>query len=116
MKALDKPISEIAEAITRGDTKYLQSLPGIGLQRAKEVVAKLQDKVSKYGLIKDRTTSSLKKTEVPAWQEEALEILLQLQYKRGEAEGMIQKALERSGSLQSTEELLNEIYKQRVNG
>lgn len=116
VKALTKPISEIAEAITREDTKFLQSLPGIGLQRAKEIVAKLQNKVGKYGLIKDRVASPTgKKAPIPLWQNEALDILLQLQYTKAEAEAMIEKTLARSGGIQSAEELLNEIYKQRIN-
>ena len=116
VKALDKPISEIAEAITQGDTGYLKSLPGIGLQRAKEIVAKLQSKVGKYGLIRDRAVAP-SKVAVPDWQEEALEILLQLQYKPAEAKVMIEKTLARAGqTISSAEELLNEIYKQRTNG
>ena len=42
-----------------------------------------------------------------------MHILLQLQYKKAEAEEMIKKALERSPKLATSEELLNEIYKQR---
>src|SRR3989338_698925 len=48
IKALDKPIPEIAKAIDDGDIKYLQTLSGIGLQRAKEIVAKLQGRIGKY--------------------------------------------------------------------
>jgi len=114
VKALNKPISEIAQAITAGDTKYLQSLPGIGLQRAKEIVAKLQNKVGIYGLIQDKPLIPTKKKETPDWQNEALAVLLQLQYKKSEAEEMIRKALDRKEDIQSAEELLNEIYKQKV--
>ncbi len=53
VKALEKPISEIAGAIARSDQGFLKGLPGIGLQKAKEIVAKLQGKVGKYGLIQD---------------------------------------------------------------
>ena len=37
-KALNKAIGEIAQAIDRGDTKYLKTLPGIGEQKAKEIL------------------------------------------------------------------------------
>ncbi|HLD88241.1 MAG TPA: hypothetical protein VI955_02840, partial [Candidatus Omnitrophota bacterium] len=46
--------------------------------------------------------------------EEALAILLQLQYKRPEAEAMIEAALKRAAEIQTSQELLNEIYKQRT--
>ena len=114
VKALDKPISDITQAIDGGDVKYLTTLPGIGKQRAKEIVAKLQGKIGRFGLIQDKRTASQEKTTSPLWQEEALEVLLQLQYKKNEADTMIQKALGRSQAIRTTEELLNEIYKQRV--
>ncbi len=115
VRALDKPMSEITHAIEAGDVNYLKTLPGIGIQRAKEIVAKLQGKVGKFGLIKD---AALKSVDVVApiqsWQEEALSILLQLQYARQEASDMIQRAMKRNNGINSSEELLNEIYKQRV--
>lgn len=114
VKALDKPICDITRAIDEGDVKYLKTLPGIGMQRAREVVAKLQGKVGKFGLIQDKRAVSEERRATPSWQEEALEVLLQLQYKKQEAGNMIQKALERSENIQTTEELLNEIYKQKV--
>lgn len=118
VKALNKPISQIAHAIDNGDLSFLKTLPGIGAQKAKEIIAKLQGKVGMYGLIQDRQTTALAAapTVSAPWQEEALDVLLQLQYKRPEATDMIHKALQRSQGISSTEELLNEIYKQRVKG
>jgi len=116
VKALSKPISEIAGAISQGDHKFLTTLPGIGMQKAREIVAKLQNKVGIYGLIQDQVPAAVKDAgeEVPAWQAEAVDVLLQLQYKKPEAQNMIRKALERSPDINTAEELLNEIYKQRI--
>ena len=113
VKALNKAIGEIAQAIDRGDTKYLKTLPGIGEQKAKEVVAKLQGKMGKFTLMRDRVTVQNTRPQSSDIEEEALHILLQLQYKRSEAEEMIERAFERSPKMASSEELLNEIYKQR---
>ena len=44
VKALKPPIPEIAAAIDAADLSFLKSLPGIGEQRAKEIIAKLQGK------------------------------------------------------------------------
>lgn len=114
VKALDRPISEIAHAINEADSDYLKTLPGIGMQRAKEIIAKLQGKVGKFCLIQDVQEKTQPKAQVPGWQDEALEVLLQLQYKRPEALAMIQKALKGDSGISTTEDLLNEIYKQRV--
>jgi len=111
LKALNKPISMIAKAIDEADLVFLKSLPGIGEQRAKEIVAKLQNKVGKFGLIQDK---GVKEKDVPKGIfEEALDVLLQLEYKRSEAQNMIKKALEMNDRINTTEELLNLVYKQK---
>ena len=116
VKALNQPISEISKAIDEGDYKFLKTLPGIGLQKSREIVAKLQGKVSRFGLIQDQENPSVKEKPISDWQKEALDVLLQLQYKKQEALNMIQKAVERAPSIRTAEELLNEIYQQKIKG
>ena len=110
-KALAEPFSSIAGAIDSGDASFLRKLPGIGDQRARLIVAKLQGKVGKYGLIQDEFQAERKEDE--DIKSEALAVLLQLQYKKGEAEDMIRKALERAPDLNTAEDLLNEVYRER---
>ena len=123
VKALKPPIPDIAEAIDAGDLPFLKSLPGIGEQRAKEIIAKLQGKMGKFGLMpggegsaEGKAANKRKGQSGPVVldaQAEALEVLLQLQYKREEASQMIQKAFTRQPKLADAEEILNEVYKQR---
>ncbi len=113
LRALNQPISLIAKAIDEGNTEFLKSLPGIGQQRAREIVAKLQNKVGKFGLMQDDDSGSRSKSIPLDAQEEALSVLMQLQYKKGEASAMIKKALERKPDIKTTEEILNEVYKQK---
>lgn len=112
VRALNQPISLIAKAIDDANIDFLKSLPGIGQQRAKEIVAKLQNKVGKFGLIQDNKSAG-KDSKSSDIQDEALAVLLQLDYRKQEAVEMIKKALERSSGIETTEELLNEVYKQR---
>ena len=114
VKALNKSIGEIAQAIARSDTGYLKTLPGIGQQKAKEIVAKLQNKMGKFTLMRDKVVNVPQLPELSDIKIEALTILAQLQYKKAEAEGMIDKALSRNRDIKNSEELLNEIYRQRV--
>lgn len=118
VRALAMPIPDIAQAIDAGDLSYLKSLPGIGEQRAKEIIAKLQGKMGKFGLMK----SSQKEggTCLPAGrgrssevEEEAVEILVQLQYKKEEAREMVKRALSRKSDAASAEDILNEVYRQK---
>ncbi len=112
LRALNKPISCVVRAIEGADMNFLQSLPGIGRQRAKEIVAKLQNKLGKFGLIRDDLTGEQKVKTIDI-EEEALAVLTQLEYKKAEASSMIKKALEISPNAKTTEELLSLVYKQR---
>lgn len=114
VKALSQPIPEIAQAIDGADLSYLKSLPGIGEQRAKEIIAKLQGKMSKFGLMRAPDAGRSEETApVVDARKAALEVLVQLQYKKEEAKEMIQKAFERKASMGSVEEILNEVYRQK---
>lgn len=112
LRALSQPISLIARAIDEGDINFLKSLPGIGQQKAREIIAKLQNKVGKFGLIQDERIKKAQ-AKIRDVEDEAMAVLIQLGYKKLEASIMIKKALERAADIQTTEDLLNEIYKQR---
>ncbi len=56
-RSLAAPVGEIAAAIARQDEGYLRRLPGIGPQKAKNIVAQLQAKVAKFALAKGEATS-----------------------------------------------------------
>ena len=117
LRALTQPIPTIAQAIDEGDFSLLKSLPGIGEQRAKEIVAKLQGKVGKFALIQQQTKGEAAAFPTEAQQgleEEAIAILLQLEYKKPEAKQMVEAALTRNPKLKTAEELLNEVYRQRL--
>ncbi len=82
------------------------------MQRAKEIVAKLQGKVGKFALIQD-SCSKEKRASYEDIKNEAIQILLKLQYNPKEAQDMVDKALKRKSGMKTPEEVLNEVYKQR---
>ena len=112
VRAMSLPISTIAQAIDTGNMAVLKSLQGIGEQRAREIIAKLQGKVGKFGLIQDGELKTTAKIGSDI-ESEAMEVLNQLQYKTGEAKEMIRKAIERNPDVKTAEDILNEVYKQR---
>lgn len=113
VRCLSEPIARIAQAIDAGDAAFLKSLPGIGTQRAKEIVAKLQGKVGKFSLIQSPEHEQVVPEVITNIEQEALSILLQLQYKKPEAELMLKKAMQRNNNITNSEELLNEVYRQK---
>lgn len=117
VKAIALPIPQIAAAIEAGDLRVLTSLPGIGQQKAKEVVAKLQGKVSAFAMM-DGGTAATSPTGMPTphrdeLEDEALAVLLQLQYNRNDAINMLKRALATSPAPATVEEVLELIYRQR---
>jgi len=111
-RAFTQPMSAIAGAIDRGDHAYLRKLPGIGQQKARDIVAKLQGKVARFLLIQDAQPSP--PASMPDFADEALSVLLQLEYKRPEAEAMIRETLEAAPSAADAETLLAEIYRRKA--
>lgn len=115
LKALTQPIPAIAQAIDDGNIGFLRSLPGIGEQRAKDIVAKLQGKVGKFGLIQATVQAPAAGAQeaLSAIEDEAITVLLQLEYKKPEAKQMVRAALARNPRVATSEELLNAVYRQQ---
>ncbi|MGD0051083.1 MAG: Holliday junction branch migration protein RuvA [Vulcanimicrobiaceae bacterium] len=113
-RAFSAPMARIARAIDEGDHVFLRTLPGIGQQKARDIVAKLQGKVTRFLLIQDAPArAAAEAPPMPEFAGEALAVLLQLAYKRTEAEAMIAQTLERAPQITDAETLLAEIYRGR---
>jgi Holliday junction DNA helicase RuvA len=111
-RAFSEPMSAIASAIDRGDHAHLRRLPGIGQQKARDIVAKLQGKVARFLLIQDAHPAA--PSTMPDFADEALAVLLQLEYKRLEAEAMIRETLSVAPLIVDAESLLAEIYRRKA--
>ncbi|MFH1692332.1 MAG: Holliday junction branch migration protein RuvA [Candidatus Omnitrophota bacterium] len=114
LRAINTPISQIAKAIDETDIEFLRSLPGIGSQRAKEIIAKLQGKIGKFGLLQDTSKTASRTPTQETLLEEAIKVLMQLQYKKHEAKEMVAQALTRKPDIKNLEDLLNIVYKQKI--
>jgi len=111
VRAFSVPMNKIAAAIERGDHTFLKTLPGIGQQKARDIVAKLQGKVARFLLIQEAPEPSTKR--MPDFADEALAVLLQLEYRRQEAEKMLRDVLDARPDIDDAERLLAAIYERR---
>jgi holliday junction DNA helicase RuvA len=50
LKAMGRPIKEMADAIQRQDVKWLTTMPGIGKQSADQIIATLKNKVTRFAM------------------------------------------------------------------
>ena len=51
LKAMARPVKEIADAISRQDARWLSTLPGIGATTAEQIVTTLKRKVMKFAMM-----------------------------------------------------------------
>jgi holliday junction DNA helicase RuvA len=115
-RALAAPVAELAAAIARQDEKYLRALPGIGPQKAKNIVAQLQAKVAKFALALEgapvQAVTAPTAVDADGLREMVWEILVkQLGHRPSEASQLITDALRRRPDVASPEELFDEIYR-----
>jgi Holliday junction DNA helicase RuvA len=116
LKALVRPVREIADAIQRQDTKWLTTLPGIGPATAEQIVATLRRKVTRFALMAESAESAPGGTTPPTVVdgnvlEDAYQALMSVGHSPVEARNRLDKVLAGGRSFGSVEEILLEVYK-----
>ncbi|HYV39468.1 MAG TPA: Holliday junction branch migration protein RuvA [Gemmataceae bacterium] len=118
MKALVRPIREIADAIQRQDPKWLTSLPGVGAATAEQIVATLRRKVTKFALMPALTEGESGARPASGVDgnvlEDAYQALLSVGHTPFDARDRLDKALAGGKQFKSVDELLLAIYNKGV--
>jgi Holliday junction DNA helicase RuvA len=116
VRAMARPVHEIADAVERKDVAYLRRLPGLGARTAEKVVAALHGKMGKFALLRDDSLPA-DLTETADIDSEVLEVLTrQLGHRPAEARRMVEEALRRNPAVATTEELFQEVYRAQKDG
>lgn len=110
-KAFVFSVSTVANAIEDGDAAVLQSMPGIGARTAQKIIATLQEKVAEFALLRDEGYDSVPKIVKKGIQDEAIEVLSGLGYKRIEAKAKVDEALEMNPAIKEVEALIREVFR-----
>ena len=109
LRALAKPLAEVASYIESGDDKMLSTLPEIGKRTAQQVIAELKGKMSDFAL--ESTRAGVAHKPLSDMEREALEILLQLGERQTEAEELILRATQTFDEVRSTDALVQAVYR-----
>jgi Holliday junction DNA helicase RuvA len=110
VRAMVKPVHEIADAIERRDAALLRRLPGIGTRTAEKVIAELHGKMGKYALLLEEAPAA--QPAEPDFKQEVVDVLVrQLGHRPAEARRMVEEAMRRAPHLDSTEALFQEVYR-----
>ena len=116
VKALDRPVSDIAAAIENKDVKYLSGLSGIGKRSAEKIVAALNGKMEKFvtgAPPSEEFTDTPPSSGFDDVSEPVFAVLVeQLGHPAAEAKKMIRRAFSRNKDIVSPEQLFDEIYRE----
>lgn len=115
MKALVRPIKEIADAIQRQDSKWLTTLPGVGAATAEGIVASLRRKVTRFtvaGMAEpaDGVPSPTATVIEGNLLEDAYQALVAVGLSPADARDRLDKAMTGGRQFASVEEMLQVIF------
>ncbi|WP_319577461.1 Holliday junction branch migration protein RuvA [uncultured Desulfobacter sp.] len=120
IKALTKPVSQVARAIEDRDTAFLSQLTGIGKRTAEKIVATLNGKVLAFAAAQ-RLEAEPASTEPTDFVPEEKQVMVrqvaevlteQLGHSVSSARRMINQALEKNPGISSPEDLFDEIFQE----
>ena len=111
LRAMVRPVKEVATAIEEQDAKTLSSLPGIGAAMSERIIAKLRRKVPKFALMVAQKESHAADVESDVVSE-TYEVLRKLGHAESDARRLLDAALAAKKKYNDVQDLLQAIYQQ----
>jgi Holliday junction DNA helicase RuvA len=112
LRAMIRPVREIAVAIEEKDVKTLSTLPGIGPAMAERIVAKLRRKMTKFALmIAARIPEAA--DSASDLMSETYEALISVGHNPQDARERIETVMQAGKKFKSVEDVLAEIYQRQ---
>ena len=115
LRAMVRPVQEVADMIEQQDAKGLATLPGIGPATADRIIAKLRRKVPKFALLVGRDLPADVSTERDVLSE-TFDALRALGHSEADARKLLDEALSRKKKYKDVDEMLRAVYEQRHGG
>ena len=111
LRAMVRPVREVASAIEEQDVKQLTTLPGIGAAVAERVVAKLRRKMARFALIVAKDFPEDESSTSKNVLDDTYEALIALGHTPSDARDKIETATKGvKKKFKSTEDLIRQIY------
>jgi Holliday junction DNA helicase RuvA len=109
LRAMVRPVQEVATMIEEQDAKGLATLPGIGPATAERVIAKLRRRVPKFALLVAREMQPAAEVERDLLTE-AFEVLRVLGHSDADARRLLDVALDKKTRYKDVDALLHAVY------
>jgi Holliday junction DNA helicase RuvA len=111
LRAMVKPVRDVADIIQRQDAKQLATLPGIGGSTAERVIAKLRKKVTRFALMPIRGDENPAVSTVePSVLDETFAALVSVGHSEIDARRKLEKVIGTKKKFQTVEDLLFAVY------
>jgi holliday junction DNA helicase RuvA len=110
LRAMIRPVKELAVLIEQQDAKNLSALPGIGPATSERIIAKLRRKMPRFALMVERSPGVEVAEVGPAVLAETFDALVILGHSEAEARRLIDDATSGKKTFKDTESLLTAIY------
>jgi Holliday junction DNA helicase RuvA len=111
LRAMVRPVREVATAIEEQDASTLASLPGIGPATSERIIAKLRRKVPKFALLVARDDGSTIDIETDVVRQ-TYDVLRSLGHSESDCRRLIDAALAKKKKYKDIEELIQAVYQQ----
>src|SRR6476620_9843955 len=109
LRAMVRPVQEVATMIEEQDAKGLATLPGVGPATADRIIAKLRRKVPKLALLVAREVAPAAEVERDLLTE-AFDVLRALGHTDADARRLLDGALDKKRSYKDVDALLHAVY------
>lgn len=114
LRAMNLPVATIARAIELQDQKMLKSLPGIGPQKAKDIISTLAGRLGKFVDAEElQRAGEAPERPLADFENLALEILTQLGQGRADAVQSIRRVREEDPDVNSPDEIVRRVFRSR---
>lgn len=112
LKAMVRPVQDIAKSIEDQDVKSLTTLPGIGPAMAEKIVAQLRRKMAKFALLVQQDPTQQAGDIERSIVDETFEVLLALGHSESDARKLLEEPLVGKQKFKDVESLLQAVYEQ----
>jgi len=94
------PVDDLCHAIAAGDVARLQTIPGVGRRLAERIVVECRDPMAELQVLAGPPSAAVRTGTLGASQAEAVSALVNLGYKRNEAEDAVRQHSKTGASLE----------------
>lgn len=114
LRAMVRPVKELALLIEQQDAKGLSALPGVGPATSERIIAKLRRKMPRFALMVDRDSVGMEPDLPTNVLTDTFDALLALGHSESDARTLIDEAVAGGKKFKDSESLLTAIYQKRL--